>query len=144
MYGVTSENFGLREQSTCSTTSRRSASTTAVHGIFYSLRGRAKRAFPPHVSDYQPYWKHYALLTDYVARVSYFVRQGTAVRDVAVLHPLPSATCEWRGGSPDGRGSDELDRREHAFLDLEVARRDPLRLRPARRKHPRDVGETRA
>ena len=122
MYGVTSENFGLREQKHMfDHFAALGINHRSVHGIFYSLRGRAKRAFPPHVSDYQPYWKHYALLTDYVARVSYFVRQGTAVRDVAVLHPLPSATCEWRGpGSPDGRGSDELDRREHAFLDLEV------------------------
>ena len=38
----------------------------SVHGMFYSLRGRGKRAYPPHVLDYQPYWEKYGYLADTV------------------------------------------------------------------------------
>jgi len=47
MYGVTSENFGLREQKHMfDHFAALGINHRSVHGIFYSLRGRAKRAFP--------------------------------------------------------------------------------------------------
>ena len=57
MYGVTSESFGLLEQKNMfDHFAALGINHRSVHGIFYSLRGRGKRAFPPHVSDFQPYW----------------------------------------------------------------------------------------
>lgn len=68
------------------------------HGSFYSMRGRRKRFYPPHLSYQQPYWKYNKLIADYFARVSYMLRQGDYYADVLVLHPIESAQCVFIDG----------------------------------------------
>jgi len=63
------------------------------HGSFYSLRGRRKRIYAPHLSYQQPWWPDNRLVADYFARVSYALRQGTTRADVLVIHPVESAMC---------------------------------------------------
>ena len=64
-----------------------------IHGSFYSMRGRRKRIYVPHLSYQQPWWDDNHLASDYFARVSYAGRQGKAVADVLVVHPEESAFC---------------------------------------------------
>ncbi|MBR0459209.1 MAG: hypothetical protein IJJ26_08215 [Victivallales bacterium] len=119
MYGVSSENLGFREQKNMfDHFASYGINHRSVHGIFYSLGGRGKRAYPPHVHYYQPYWKDYKMLTDYVGRASCFISQGMPVKDVVVLHPLPSGSCEKHG--PEGGPSPQLQKRDLAFTDLMV------------------------
>jgi hypothetical protein len=77
MYGVGGENFTFRNMinmfdsfAACGINHR------SVHGIFYTLHGRGKRAYPPHVNYYQPFWAKYKNVTDYCARVSAFISAG--------------------------------------------------------------------
>lgn len=117
MYGVTTENFGLREQKnmfdyfSCFGITRRS-----VHGLFYSLRGRRKRAYPPHVFDYQPYWSEYSMLTDECLETSEFVSRGVPVRDLLVIHPLTSAAAMYNYSC----GRERLKKYDQKFLKLLV------------------------
>ncbi|MBN1673696.1 MAG: hypothetical protein JXR37_21795 [Kiritimatiellae bacterium] len=67
--------------------------TRCLHGTFYSMRGRRKRVYVPHLSYQQPWWPENRLLADYCARVSYALRQGQFKADILVLHPVESAWC---------------------------------------------------
>ena len=96
MYGVTSENLGPREQKHMfDYMAAHGVNRRSIHGIFYSLGGRAKRLYPPHVNYYQPYFSKYHLVNDYDARVARFASIGNAVRDTLVIHPLDSAYTEY-------------------------------------------------
>ena len=120
MYGVSSENLTFRGQRNMfDHFASFGINHRSVHGIFYSLRGRGKRAYPPHVNYYQPYWNDYKQLTDYCGRVSYFISQGEPIREVLMIHPLSSMACERRGpNSPDGQ-SPAVAKRDIDLLRLE-------------------------
>lgn len=68
------------------------------HGSFYSMRGRRKRFYPPHLSYQQPYWKYNKMIADYFARVSYMLRQGDYYADILVIHPIESGQCVFTDG----------------------------------------------
>jgi hypothetical protein len=120
MYGVSSENMTFRcQRNMFDHFASFGINHRSVHGIFYSLRGRGKRAYPPHVNYYQPYWNDYKQMTDYCGRVSYFISQGRPVREILVIHPLTSAACERRGpNSPEGQ-SPAIASRDADLLNLE-------------------------
>jgi len=61
------------------------------HLTLYTMKGDAKRDFPPTFSYHQPYWQHFKLLNDYFARASYLCSQGRFQADILVLHPIGSA-----------------------------------------------------
>lgn len=96
MFGVTSEAFGPREQKYMQDVlAAHGINHRSIHGIFYSLKGRGKRLYPPHVNYYQPYFKSYGIMNDYTARLSRFATLGKAVKDTLVIHPLESAYIEY-------------------------------------------------
>ncbi|NLF31226.1 MAG: hypothetical protein GX591_10120 [Planctomycetes bacterium] len=64
-----------------------------LHGSFYSMRGRRKRIYVPHLSYQQPWWPDNRPLADCFARLSYVLRQGRPRVDVLVVHPVESAFC---------------------------------------------------
>jgi len=140
MYGVSSQNLTMRDQKNMfDHFAALGINHRSVHGIFYSLRGRGKRAYPPHINYYQPYWSEYRMLTDYCARASYFVSCGLPVKPVMVIHPLSSAAAEYRApGAPDGlsraltvRDTDFLSLQTdllYALIDFEFADEDTLAM----------------
>ena len=94
MYGVSSQGITFEDR-------KRIAEWLCVlginyrcyHGSFYSLRGRRKRIYPPHLSHQQPWWSENKHIADYFARLSYALRQGDYRAEVMVLHPVESAFC---------------------------------------------------
>lgn len=116
MYGVTTENLNLRDQKHIfDHFSAFGVNHRSVHGIFYSLRGRGKRAYPPHINYYQPYFEKYHVLTDTVARQSAFLRSGKPVRDTLLLHPMDSAFCMYQAPGADKNQNAKLQRYEPCF-----------------------------
>ncbi len=113
MYGVTSESMSFRDMlHMFDSYAAMGISHRSVHGMFYSLRGRGKRAYPPHISYYQPYFKKYKNVTEYCARVSEFISEGNTEADLAILHPLETAYTLYRGElgeSPAGM-DEKIDR----------------------------------
>lgn len=131
MYGVTTENMTFRNQlNMFDSYAAAGINHRSVHGIFYSLRGRGKRAYPPHVSYYQPYWDKYRNVTDYCARVSEFISEGHTEGDIAIIHPLETGFTLYRGpidGKPGG-GAEALayDKKLYYLLSmLRTIHRDP-------------------
>jgi hypothetical protein len=73
------------------------------HGSFYSLRGRRKRIYAPHLSHQQPWWPYNRVVSDYFSRLSYVMRQGSYAADVLVIHPLESAFCRYEGSTEENQ-----------------------------------------
>ncbi len=61
------------------------------HLTLYTMKGDAKRDYPPTFSYHQPYWEHLKVLNDYFARASYLCSQGQFCTDMLVLHSIGSA-----------------------------------------------------
>ena len=58
------------------------------HLALYSLRGCRKRDYPPAFNYNTTWWKYNSAVEDYFARVGWVLSEGSAVRDVLVLHPV--------------------------------------------------------
>ena len=116
MYGVSTENLNLRDQKHIfDHFASFGINHRSVHGIFYSLRGRGKRAYPPHINYYQPYFEKYRVLTDTIARESAFLRSGKPVRDIMLLHPMDSAFCMYQAPGADKNFNSRLREYEVYF-----------------------------
>lgn len=68
-----------------------------MHALFYTIKGFRKRFYPQAFNTYQPFWKDFGRVKDYVARVSNFVTEGQETDKVLVLHPLETAYGIIRG-----------------------------------------------
>ena len=96
MYALTSQNMTFRMQKYMfDYLAAHGINHRSVHGIFYSLKGRSKRVYPPHINYYQPYWNDVHKINDYVAAVSRFISIGKPEGETVVIHPLDSAYCEY-------------------------------------------------
>ncbi len=120
---VLAEMFGVSSQGITFEDRKHIANWMAVlginyrcyHGSFYSLRGRRKRIYVPHLSHQQPWWPDNRIEADYFARVSYAMRRGQTAADVLVLHPVESAFCRYDPTSmyrPHDRTTERADVRE--------------------------------
>lgn len=124
MYGVISQDMTFRNQRYLfDYMAVYGINHRCVHGIFYSLRGRRKRAYPPQINYYQPYWEQIDKIYSYVANVSRFISNGHAEADALIIHPLTSAYCEYTNAEAAKvcgvQPSDaELEKRDRAFLKL--------------------------
>ena len=96
MYAVTTQDMTFRNQKyVFDSLAVHGINHRSVHGIFYSLKGRGKRAYPPQLNYYQPYFNDLHLIYDYVASTSSFVSIGEPDSEVLVIHPLDSAFCDY-------------------------------------------------
>lgn len=124
MYGVTSHDMTFRNQKYhFDYLAAYGVNHRSVHGIFYSLHGRGKRAYPPHTNYFQPYWNDLHQIYDYVASASRFISLGKPDGRTLVLHPLDSAYCEYvnRRSEPitgEQESRRALHRRDTAFHQL--------------------------
>ncbi len=129
MYGVVGEHMGFRNMlHMFDSYASMGINHRCVHGMFYSLHGRGKRAYPPHINYYQPYWEKYKNVTDYCARVSYFISEGVTEGEIAILHPLESAYCIYHGTLGDRKygGDNAYDQKFISLLIfLKTLHRDP-------------------
>ena len=94
-----------------------------LHGSFYSMRGRRKRLYVPHLSYQQPWWEDNGLIADYCNRVSYALHRGRFCADVLVVHPVESAYCRFSatGGTvedPQGKIGADLEEMNESFAGL--------------------------
>ena len=73
------------------------------HGLYYSTNASTWEHAAPDPHWRQPYWVYYDTLSDFVARTSYLMSQGTHVVDAAVHYPVVSVLA---GKKPDDRPFD--------------------------------------
>ncbi len=118
MYGVSTQNMTFQNQRYLfDYFAAFGINHRSVHGMFYSLRGRRKRGYPPHINYYQPYWYKYDKMIDYVARVSQFARFGKPDTKVLLLHPYEHSAMLYQGNLLKDRNR-ELDEYDLKFHNL--------------------------
>lgn len=119
MYGVTGNNFNFRDMKHMfDHFAAFGINHRSVHGIFYSIHGRGKRAYPVSTNYYQPYFDKYKAITEYTARTSWFISQGTPCRNILVIHPLESAYMCYKGYKDGNAQNDaELSLLDDLFYD---------------------------
>ena len=89
------------------------------HLASLTLRGNRKRDYPPSLHCHQPWWPHYYLWNDYMARLLATLGEGQAVAEVLVVHPIASA---WADYSPlDHAAVRLLDERLRRLVDFILA-----------------------
>jgi hypothetical protein len=71
------------------------------HLSLYTMKGDAKRDWPPTNSYQQPYWEQYRLVNDYHSRGGYLCSQGKFAADILLLHSMGSA---WATFDPLAKG----------------------------------------
>ncbi len=112
MFAVSSSNLGFREQMNLFDHFASLGIThQCVHALFYSIAGFRKRFYPQQFNSYQPFWKDYKNMKDYVARTARFAASGERVADTLVIHPLETGFGLFRGLS------DQKDRTPFAEID---------------------------
>ncbi len=122
MYGCSSQNLNFRDQKHIfDIYAAHGINHRAIHGTFYSLAGRRKRAYPPHINYYQPYWDEYGKLSEAIVNTSNFVTQGKRSSKVLVLHPMGSGSALYAGKIDDkttAKSHAQLNRLDTKFIDL--------------------------
>ncbi len=73
------------------------------HGLYYSARASTWEHAAPDPHWRQPYWRYYHVLSDWVARTSYIMSQGSHVVDAAVHYPVVSLLA---GDAPGQKSPD--------------------------------------
>ena len=64
------------------------------HGLYYATNASTWEHAAPDPHWRQPYWAYYDTLSDFVARTSYLMSQGTHVVDAAVHYPVVSLLAD--------------------------------------------------
>ncbi|KPL01389.1 MAG: hypothetical protein AMK75_05225, partial [Planctomycetes bacterium SM23_65] len=67
------------------------------HLTLYTLRGCAKRDYPPSFNYNNTWWKYNKVHEDYFARLGVCLTEGKPVRDVLLVHPIASAWSTYDG-----------------------------------------------
>jgi hypothetical protein len=91
LYGATGYNFSFEAQKWVGDWQMAlGVNLLCQHLTHYTMKGQAKRDYPPSYFYQSPWWRHYRSIADYQARLTYVLRQGRPVRDILLLHPLTS------------------------------------------------------
>ncbi len=85
------------------------------HLSWYTMLGQAKRDYPASIFFQSPWWKYYAKVEDYFARINVILSQGKSIRSVLVIHPLESAWVRFRA---DWRRQNELKELDEQLTKL--------------------------
>lgn len=88
------------------------------HAFYYSTRAGWWEWAPPCTSFRQPYWRHYPLLADQVARMSSLLTQGAHRCDVAVVYPAATVQA---GLGMDGAVEPRAKRARDAYVAVTAA-----------------------
>ena len=65
------------------------------HAAYQSIKGLRKRDFPPSHFVQEPWWKYYAIFSDFVSRLSYFNSLGTHIANFCILFPRTAFNLDY-------------------------------------------------
>lgn len=114
LYGVTQWDFGFEDYKLAGDWQAALGVTTRVHHLAWaSMAGEAKRDYPAAIGWQSPWYKDFAYLEDYFARVNYCLTRGEPVVHVGVIHPVETM---WLYQGADVR---EISKREQLEADFQ-------------------------
>ena len=87
------------------------------HLSFYSMRGEAKRDYPPSIFYQAPWSLKYKDIEDHFARLNTALSRGKAINEVAVIHPIESYFVHMSGKKGSDAEGKKLNERFLALTD---------------------------
>lgn len=91
LYGVTNWDFDFRGYKLAGDWQAALGVTVRVHHLTWvSMKGEAKRDYPPSIGYQAPWYKEYSLIEDHFARLNTVLTRGTPDVKVGVIHPIES------------------------------------------------------
>jgi len=90
------------------------------HLSWYTMAGEAKRDYPASILHQSAWWKNYAYVESYFARLGLLLMQGRPCCDILVLNPVESLWCQIGVGWAEGLSpkTDALQALESAYTQL--------------------------
>ena len=89
------------------------------HLSWYTMAGEAKRDYPASILHQSAWWKDYATVETYFARLGLLLSQGRPCCDLLLLNPVESVWCQVHAGWAEG-----LSPKTAAVQELENAYRE--------------------
>ena len=80
------------------------------HLSYYSMRGEAKRDYPPSLFYQSPWYLKWKGLEDHFARLNVALTRGKAINEVAVIHPIESYYLHIAADNTSRKWRKEADR----------------------------------
>ena len=87
------------------------------HLAWMSMEGEAKRDWPGSIFTQQPWWREYAAIEDYFARLNAALTRGRPMIDVAVIHPVETMWLHLGTNAGTKATRQELDARFDALVN---------------------------
>lgn len=84
-----------------------------LHLQWYTMKGQAKRDYPPSIFYQSPWWSDYKMLEDYFARFNLISENSTPVRNVLVIHPNESMWQLLKVGWTEDNACKQFDQSHH-------------------------------
>lgn len=90
------------------------------HLSWYTMEGQAKRDYPASILEQSAWWKEYAYVEDYYARIAAFTELGTPCCNVLVINPVESVWARVSVGWCDGLSAKDkrVAELEHNYENL--------------------------
>lgn len=90
------------------------------HLSWYTMEGEAKRDYPASILHQSAWWKDYAAVETYFARLGFLLSQGEPVCDVLAIHPVESVWAQIHPGWCNGLSpkADSIKKLETQFAEL--------------------------
>ena len=79
------------------------------HLSWYTMEGEAKRDYPASILHQSAWWRDYAYVETYFARLGLLLTQGRPCCDLLVLNPIESVWCRVRVGWAEGLSPQDPD-----------------------------------
>lgn len=116
LYGVTNWDFDFRGykmqgdwQAALGATAR------APHLAWLSMKGEAKRDYPPSIGYQSPWYREYSYIEDHYARLNTVLTRGTPIVKIGVVHPVESY---WICAGPVSQTSSQVLALEENFKNI--------------------------
>ncbi len=107
LYGVTQWDFGFQGYKLAGDWQAALGVTTRVHHLAWaSMAGESKRDYPAAIGWQSPWYKDFAYLEDYFARVSYCLTRGKPLVHVGMIHPIETMWL-YQGNTVQGAANRE-------------------------------------
>lgn len=87
------------------------------HLSFYTMKGEAKRDYPPSIFYQAPWYQKYKQVEDHFSRLNTALTRGKAVNEVAVIHPIESYFIHMSGKKGGDKQAKILNKRFLALTD---------------------------
>lgn len=112
LYGVTGWDYDFRGYKLQGDWQAALGVTVRVPHLFWmTMKGEAKRDFPPSIGCQSPWYEEFSMIEDHFARVNTAMTRGKAIVRIGVIHPIESYWLHFGPAEQTAAAREELEGR---------------------------------